>query len=337
MVNKRRCNDFICASLSLLIILLSGYYYVPIRKVKLCCWNFDLKWRSRFSYKVAGNAVLSGHRAAGLSYWNGYARSLTIEKLDELKVGLIVYINNASVVCVSETWFRDYIVNDSLNVHGFTLERNDRKHGRAGGLACYIRTDLGPLYSRLNAYEDDELEFTSRIPVMKSPVCVCVCVCVRACVRACVICMKYRIINLTIIIISMGQIILSYMANTSQRLAHMHAHAHTCAHTHTPAHPPPSPFRLSLFDGPVGAQPWRIIAPLSHVPLAMNGRSVLHSSKQWRMQRGIRDSFWCFSRIKNILGRTETRTRDRMCFQSIRTVWDISRPETIEQELRHAV
>ena len=46
--------------------------------------------------------------------------------------------------------------NDSLNVHGFTLERKDRKHGRAGDVACYIRTVL--LYSRLNANEDDELE-----------------------------------------------------------------------------------------------------------------------------------------------------------------------------------
>ena len=62
-VNKRHSNDFICASLSLLIILLSKYYYVPIRKIKLCCWNM---WRSRFSYKVAGNAVLSGHSAASL-------------------------------------------------------------------------------------------------------------------------------------------------------------------------------------------------------------------------------------------------------------------------------
>ena len=31
--------------------------YVPIRKIQLCCWNLDFKWRSRFSYKVAGNAV----------------------------------------------------------------------------------------------------------------------------------------------------------------------------------------------------------------------------------------------------------------------------------------
>ena len=82
------------------------------------------------------------------------ARSLSIEKLDELKV--IVGIHNVSVVCVSETWSKDYMGNDSLNLHGFTLERKDRKHGRAGGVVCYVRTDL--LYSRLNAYEDDELE-----------------------------------------------------------------------------------------------------------------------------------------------------------------------------------
>ena len=37
MVNKRSCNDFICASSTLLIILLSEYYYVPIRKINLCC------------------------------------------------------------------------------------------------------------------------------------------------------------------------------------------------------------------------------------------------------------------------------------------------------------
>ena len=36
----------------------------------LCCWNLDLKWRSRFSYKVAGKTVLSGHSTAGLQCWN---------------------------------------------------------------------------------------------------------------------------------------------------------------------------------------------------------------------------------------------------------------------------
>ena len=59
---------YTCTLLSLLIILLSEYYYVPIQKIKLCCWNLDSKWRSRFPYKVAGNAVLGDHSTVGLYY-----------------------------------------------------------------------------------------------------------------------------------------------------------------------------------------------------------------------------------------------------------------------------
>ena len=59
---------------------------------------------------------------------------------------------------------------------------------------------------------------TSRVPVEgKSSVCT--------------ICMKYRIIIVIIIIISLGQIILSFMANYITH-ACMHAHAHM--HTRTP-------------------------------------------------------------------------------------------------------
>ena len=59
---------------------------------------------------------------------------------------------------------------------------------------------------------------TSRVPVEgKSSVCL--------------ICLKYRIIILIINIISLGQILLSYIANTSRPHArvrmHMHAHTHT--------------------------------------------------------------------------------------------------------------
>ena len=95
---------------------------------------------------------------------------------------------------------------------------------------------------------------TSRVPVEgKSSVCL--------------ICMKYRILILIIIIISLGNIILSssYIANTSRMHARMHirAHArgHTRAHTHTP--PSPLPYRLSIF---VGAQPWPP-APLATIPV----------------------------------------------------------------------
>ena len=66
-----------------------------------------------------------------------------------------------------------------------------------------------------------------------------------------VICMKYRMIILIIIIISLGKILLSYIANTSR------THTRACAHTHTP----PSPFRLSLLDGSVAPNRDRGNAP----------------------------------------------------------------------------
>ena len=46
----------------------------------------------------------------------------------------------------------------------------------------------------------------------------------------CLICMKYWIIILITIIISLGEILFSYIANTSRKHALMHAH--TCMHAH---------------------------------------------------------------------------------------------------------
>ena len=64
------------------------------------------------------------------------------------------------------------------------------------------------------------ITITSRVPVEgKSSVCL--------------ICIKYRIIILDIIIISLGQILLSNIANTSRTHARMHAPPHNHTHTHT--------------------------------------------------------------------------------------------------------
>ena len=54
----------------------------------------------------------------------------------------------------------------------------------------------------------------------------------------------------------------------------------------------------------------QVNAPFSTVPLAINGRLLLHSNKQSRMVRGIRDSFLCFSCIKKE-GRHAGRCRER--------------------------
>ena len=56
------------------------------------------------------------------------------------------------------------------------------------------------------------------------------------------ICMKYRILFLIIIIISLDQLLLSYIANTSRT----HAPARTRAHTHSTHPPHTSPYRYSM-------------------------------------------------------------------------------------------
>lgn len=82
------------------------------------------------------------------------ARSLSSEKMDELEV--TVATHDVSIVCVSETWFKEYMDSNSLTMQGFCLERKDRGHGRAGGVACYIRNDL--MYTRLSGMEAHDLE-----------------------------------------------------------------------------------------------------------------------------------------------------------------------------------
>ena len=129
--------------------------------------------------------------------------------------------------------------------------------------------------------------------------------------------MKYttsRIVIL-IIIISLGQILLSYIANTSR------THARTHARTHSPTHR----CRLQVVAVRLvgGAQPWQNYVPfrLFHWR-SMAGRCFIQIKSRGRLS--IRDSFGCFSHIKKIRGRTETPTRDRMDCHLIRTVWDIS-------------
>ena len=56
-------------------------------------------------------------------------------------------------------------------------------------------------------------------------------------------------------------------------------------------------------------------------------RHWFYSTDHSRGRRGIRYGFWCFPRIKKMLGRIETRTRDRIYCQTIRTVRDISRDD----------
>ena len=134
--------------------------------------------------------------------------------------------------------------------------------------------------------------------------------------------MKYRIIILIIIIISLGQIFYRIM-QTHHACTHAraythtraHARAHTRAHTHTHSRPAVpavtvrcTGYRYSVSpnrDGPLRLRQCRSLAIQKPCSLAT---------------RFPRDFFKYFSRINKLLGRTEMRTLDRICFQPIRTV-----------------
>ena len=75
------------------------------------------------------------------------------------------------------------------------------------------------------------------------------------------------------------------------------------------------------------AQPWRSYhnSPLFDVGETMAGRCFIQINNARATQYS--QQCWRFFAYKKILGRTETRTSDRMYCQSIRTVWDISRDD----------
>ena len=101
----------------------------------------------------------------------------------------------------------------------------------------------------------------------------------------------------------------------------MHARTHARVHTraHTRAHTPPSPpYRLSLFGG---AKP------------TVTARSTCDNAGRWpfksthKLATQFTRGFGSFARIKKLLGRTETRTRNRMYCQTIPIVRDISQDD----------
>ena len=79
--------------------------------------------------------------------------SMNSDKMAELHVS--VATQNVSIVCISETWFNDYMDLSNFTIQGFCLERKYRGDGRAGGVA-YIKHDL--MYKRLKTMEIHDLE-----------------------------------------------------------------------------------------------------------------------------------------------------------------------------------
>ena len=146
---------------------------------------------------------------------------------------------------------------------------------------------------------------------------------VRGKSSVCLICMKYRIILLIIIIIRLGQILLLYIANTSRTHARTHArtrertHARTRVRTHPRerVHTPPHTHRRRriAIRFVCASQPWRP-APL----VTIAGRPAIEINTG--TGGPVSPRFWVFFAYKKMLGRTDTRTGERMYCQTIRTI-----------------
>ena len=171
------------------------------------------------------------------------------------------------------------------------------KHGEFPDLCFHL---CEPLW-RLDHHHPVHLYKTSRVPVEgKSSVCLT--------------CMNYRILFLIIIIISLGQILLSYIANTSRTHACRRVCTHPRERVHTPPpHTPPSLYRYSMGM----CQP------------TVTARSAGDNSWSLAIEINtggpVSPKFWVFFAYKKMVGRTDTWTRQRIYCQTVRTVRDISR------------
>ena len=145
-------------------------------------------------------------------------------------------------------------------------------------------------------------------------------------------CDLYEII-LIIIIISLGQILLSYISNTSRTHTRTHAHTHTRTHTHTHTRADTT-IRLSLFDGSMAPDRDGVNAPFHRFGWR-SGRCFIQLNT--RAGHPVSRGFGYFSGIQKLLGRTDTRTRDVTGCVFCRYEQFETSPETIEQELRPAV
>lgn len=46
------------------------------------------------------------------------------------------------LICVTETWLHDGILDGIITLDGYKMIRNDRKYCRGGGICIYYKTDL---------------------------------------------------------------------------------------------------------------------------------------------------------------------------------------------------
>ena len=77
-------------------------------------------------------------RKKGLHIIHFNARSL-LPKLAEVRTLVVEF--NAAIVCVTETWHDDTVMDSEIELSGYVVQRKDRERS-GGGVCMYIRSDL---------------------------------------------------------------------------------------------------------------------------------------------------------------------------------------------------
>ena len=103
---------------------------------------------SPHSIVITNGAPTTRNPAAVPTLLVSNARSLA-PKISELQC--VAIQNSADIVCITETWLTDNIINDAVVLSGYNLFRKDRG-SRGGGITVYISSSI-----RAKRLEDQEL------------------------------------------------------------------------------------------------------------------------------------------------------------------------------------
>ena len=104
---------------------------------------------------VQMNAPFGRDMPSGLKFVQWNARSV-YPKLDELRFIMCDPLREADVLGITETWLNSSYAHSSTEIDGYNHERRDRRGGRGGGVAVYIRDEIP--YSRRTDLQNEHLE-----------------------------------------------------------------------------------------------------------------------------------------------------------------------------------
>lgn len=91
-----------------------------------------------FNHKTLVNVM--SKFCSGLKVVHFNARSLNNDKFDY--VCHVFENSDIDIICITETWLNCDLNDSNFKINGYRLFRNDRKHGRGGGIAIYCKDDL---------------------------------------------------------------------------------------------------------------------------------------------------------------------------------------------------